>query len=155
MFQKDSPWTRAYLRGNMEAWYTEARSRPRELRFSEEVIIVHDRASAKGGIRVSGTGSYDVLRWDGSCVSLMSDEVSLRPPSVPRAAPIPWRKLGQGIRDQLLTDTNVAFRAERRKKHCKKDPSGKLCVSAREGLSQMIAHYVRQGGDVPAPRQIP
>jgi len=155
MFRKQSPWTRAYVRRNMEAWYTEARSRPRQLTFGEEVIIVHDRASTQSGVRVSGSGSYDVLRWDGSCVSMMSDEIALRPPTTPDVARIPWRRLDPGIRNQLLEDRTVAMRAERRKERCKEDPDGARCTRADQGLSRMIAHYLRQGGEIPDPVRLP
>jgi hypothetical protein len=155
MFRKTSPWTRAYVRRNMEAWYTEARSRPRELTFGEEVIIVHDRASNVTGVRVSGSGSYDVLRWDGSCVSMMSDEIAMRPPTAPEVARIPWRRLEPSIRNQLLEDTTVARRAEQRRESCKSDPYGTKCTRADQGLSRMIAHYLRQGGEIPDPIRLP
>ena len=155
MFRKTSPWTRAYVRRNMEAWYTEARSRPRKLTFGEEVIIVFDRASHATGIRVSGSGSYDVLRWDGSCVSMMSDEIALRPPTTPDVARIPWRRLAPPIRNQLLEDTIVAQRAKQRRETCRQDPGGTRCTRADQGLSRMIAHYLRQGGEIPDPIRLP
>lgn len=155
MFRKTTPWTRAYVRRNMEAWYTEARSRPRQLTFGEEVIIVHDRASSSTGVRVSGSGSYDVLRWDGSCVSMMSDEIALRPPTSLEVARIPWRRLAPPIRNQLLEDTTVAQRVKQRRDHCRDDPDGARCTRADQGLSRMIAHYLRQGGEIPDPVRLP
>jgi hypothetical protein len=155
MFHKSSPWKRAYVNGNREAWYTEARSRPQQLRHSEEVLIVTDRGAASGGVRVSGSGSYDVLRFNGSCVSLMSDEVSMNPRGAVGQAVIPWRKLDPTIRHELLRDEKIAHRAERRRESCKQDRESPRCNHADRGLSELIARYLRLGGDIPPPRRVP
>ncbi|MEP7124758.1 MAG: hypothetical protein ABJE95_27770, partial [Byssovorax sp.] len=73
MFTKGTPWTRGYLRMNVEAWNASGgMSSSDKLVFDEEVLIVAHRSADTGGMQVSGsTGSYDVLRWDGTCASLM------------------------------------------------------------------------------------
>ena len=154
MFHKDSPWTRAYVRGNMEAWYANGRSRPRQLSYGEEVIIVANRANSGSGIQVSGSGSYDVYRWDGSCVSLMSDEVTLRRVGAPNEAVIEWKRLDDGLRANLGQDKHIAHRNDRRLEACKGSDNGR-CERAEKALSQMIAHYVRQGGELPEPTELP
>jgi hypothetical protein len=155
LFHKSTPWTRAYVVRDMEAWYVGGRSRPAQLHYAEEVLVVADRAQQAGGMRVSGAGSYDVYRWDGTCVSLMSDEVSLRRPSEPEVAPIPWRKLDDDLRDVLTQDRRIAYRHEKQRESCKEDWSAPRCERALLGLSHVIADYVRGGGELPAPKRIP
>jgi hypothetical protein len=156
MFHKQMPWTRAYVGRDMEAWYTEGRSRPRELKRGEEVLIVAHRSSA-GSIQVNGaSGSYDVYRWDGTCVSVMANEVTLFGPAQPKVAPINWRRLDDHIRDKLVEDKRIKHRNKARLKNCRSSKANpRLCERAQGGLSRMIAEYVRRGGDVPQPRLIP
>jgi len=158
MFHKDTPWTRAYVRvRKMEAWYVPAgRSRPYTLTFAEEVIIIADRSAGPGGIKVSGSGSYDVYRWDGSCVSVMADEVSTRPPGNPDVATLTWRHLDEGIRAALKAHRKIEFRHDLRMKNCKENEAAKKCLRARKGLSRMVADYVRHGRtELPLPRAVP
>ena len=158
MFHKSSPWTRAYLRRDMEAWYVNgARQNPKKLKFGEEVIIVADRSQGPGGMQVSGSGSYDVYRWDGSCVSLMSDEVALRPPTTPEVAPIPWKLLDSGVQATLERDQRIVQGNEERRKACRElgEKAQQKCERALLGVSRLIAEYVRSGGELPAPKDLP
>lgn len=151
LFRKGSPWTRTYVRArNLEAWLVGGRrASPAKLKLFEEVIVVRDRSAGEGGIRVSGAGSYDVVRWDGTCVSVMSDEVNPRRPGEPEAATIQWRDLTAGVREALLKDTRIAYRDDKRKEHCNAEKGGTRCVQARERLGQMVAVIIREGGVVP------
>ncbi len=158
MFNKGTPWTRAYVRvQKLEAWYVPAgRSRPLELKFAEEVLVIADRSAGPGGMKVSGSGSYDVYRWDGSCVSVMSDEVSTRPPGTPDVAIIPWRHLDDNIRDVLMEQRSIQFRNGLRVKSCKENAAAKKCLRARAGLSRMVADCVRRGtAELPLPNALP
>jgi hypothetical protein len=152
LFRKGSPWTRTYVRvRNMEAWLVGGRrTSPAKLKLFEEVIIVHDRSASEGGIKVSGAGSFDVLRWDGTCVSVMSDEVATRRPGSPEVATIQWKRLDAGVRKVLKEDSRIAYRDEQRKEHCKGAKSAHRCEAARDRLSEMVASYIRAGGSVPS-----
>lgn len=153
MFHKDSPWTRAYVRVNkLEAWYASgSRSRPAELSYREELIVLKDRSATSDGMVVSGAGSYDVLRWDGTCVSVMNDEISMSAYGMPEVATIEWRRLDPDIQTALEKDQKIVFRNKHRRDKCKALGSGSSssCSKAKKGLSRMIAAYVRRGGDVP------
>jgi hypothetical protein len=158
MFQKSTPWKRAYLRRDMEAWYVNGvRQNPQKLKFGEEVIIIADRSQGPGGIQVSGSGSYDVYRWDGSCVSLMSDEVALKPPTTPEVAPIPWKLLDSSVQATLERDQRIVQGNEERRKACKElsEKGQQKCERAHLGVSRLIAEYVRSGGELPAPKNLP
>jgi hypothetical protein len=159
-FAKSSPWTRAYVTRDMEAWYVSPdaqRSSPKQLRRFEEVIILSDRSAPPGGIQISGAGSYDVYRWDGSCVSVMSDEVSLRSPGTPDVATIPWKRLDDDITERLVKDRKIEYRNEKRLELCKKhgEQATLRCERAKTGLSRMIAEFVRGGGDLPLLTAVP
>src|SRR6185503_13326120 len=123
MFSKGTPWTRGYLRREVEAWNASGggpRSSSEKMAFEEEVVIVVYRAANTGGMTVSGaTGSYDVLRWDGSCASLMGEEVTTRAPLSPKHAKIPWKSLEDPTREALLANEKIGKFAAERKKECK------------------------------------
>lgn len=153
MFQKDMPWTRAYLRVSTDAWYADGRrSAPSEVERGEEVLIIANRTGPADGPRVVGAGSYDVFRWDGSCVSVMEDEVTTRRPPVPKIAPIRWRDIEDPIRAKLLEDKQIDYRNEMRRKFCKSgNGESKACKNMKVALMRLIADYVRKGGELPEP----
>jgi hypothetical protein len=153
MFRKSRPWTRAYLRRDMDAWYTGARlSSPVQLVLDEEVIVVATRSGGSGGVQVSGSGSYDVYRWDGKCVSVMADEVSLRRPPVPKSAPIVWKSLTDATREALLDDRAIKLRSDLLRDRCSDNSSAPRCTEATTALIRLIADYVRKGGKLPDTR---
>jgi hypothetical protein len=153
MLRKGTPWTRVYVRRNeMEAWYASGgRSRPAKLRFGEELAVIAVRGAAAGGVQVSGSGSYDALRWDGTCVSLMSDEIARFVPAVPEVAPIPWQRLDADMQEALEKNAKVKFKNESRRSACQAVGPGadKKCATAEQGLARMIGDFVRSGGEIP------
>ena len=87
MFANSSPWTRIYLRGKVKAWNASggASDNSSFLEFDEEVLALAERKADMGGMQVSGAGgSYDALRWDGSCVTLQSEEVTMSKAPAPK-----------------------------------------------------------------------
>jgi hypothetical protein len=156
MFRKATPWTRAYLRLRTEAWYTgNRRAAPVQLELDEEVLIVADRgADRAGGAQIVGASSYDVYRWDGRCASLMADEVTLRRPPLPRAAAIPWRRLGDETRQALLKNPGIKRHQGVVRQRCSEDSTAQRCTEAADALTQLIAGYVRRGGELPEPKLV-
>ena len=156
MFKKSTPWTRAYLRLRTEAWYTGSRlAAPVQLELDEEVLIVADRGGGRAGqAQIVGASSYDVYRWDGKCASVMADEVTLRRPSMPRAAPIPWRRLGDETRAMLLKSSDIKLRQTLARERCSEDSSALRCTEATDALTQQIAGYVRRGGKLADPELV-
>jgi hypothetical protein len=153
MFRKSTPWTRAYLRRDMEAWYTGVRlASPVQLVLDEEVLVIASRSGSSGGIQVSGSGSYDVYRWDGKCVSVMADEVTMRRPPILQSAPIAWKSLTEATREALLDDRGIKFRRNLQRDRCSDDSSAPRCTEATAALIQLIADYVRKGGKLPDAR---
>jgi hypothetical protein len=160
MFTKGSPWTRGYLRREVEAWNASGGvSSTDKLVFDEEVLMLVHREADKGGMVVSGaSGSYDVLRWDGTCASLMGEEVTTKPAPAPQYAKIPWKSLGEPIREALLANDKIGKLAADRKKECKGATIGEVsakCVKVDTKLNASIIDYVRNGGSLPPPSKMP
>lgn len=156
LLKRGSPWQRGYLRAAVEAWNASGGASAQvKLAFDEEVIIVRHRAPGAGGMIVSGaTGSYDVLRWDGGCVTLDAGELTMQAPPRPKAAAVDWKYLSEATQNALLQDPKILDIYKQRRRECKGVTMGevsKKCVVAHEALSQAIVQYVRDGGALPAP----
>ena len=150
LLSRTTPFTRGYLRGKLD-----------ELTFDEEVLIVHFHAPQKGGIVVgSNLGTYDVLRWDGSCSRGVEAEMVTRAkPASPRVARIRWNRMGTRTQDALVAASDTVKRARaKRGKECKGAMTGDVsatCDKADDALSNAVVDYVRSGGALPAPDVVP
>jgi hypothetical protein len=159
MFAKGTPWQRGYLTRKTEAWNAEGgASVAGWVEFDEEVLVLTSRMPPKGGMVVSGTGGYQTLRWDGSCVTLQSEEVTFKRPPQPKYPRLEWRWLEDGMRDALRKDSKVdeAYLAQR--KECKGVTSGevsKKCVTADQKLVDAIVSHVSNEGGLPEPAKLP
>jgi hypothetical protein len=150
LFARGAPFTRGYLRGKLD-----------ELAWDEEVLIVRVRAPQKGGVIVgSNLGTYDVLRWDGSCSRAVESEMVTRSkPANPKAARIRWHRLGARTQDALVAASDVVKRARaRRGKECKGVMTGEVsatCDKADDLLTSAVVEFVRSGGALPPPEDVP
>ena len=117
----------AYLTHDLDAWSTaRVRSTKSRASFDEEVLVLAERR-AQGSIIVSGSAvSYEVLRYDGSCATLMGDELTFKAPPL-AARPVPWDKLDGATRETLATDRNVKSALAKRAAACA-SPGSKRCV---------------------------
>ncbi len=148
LFAKGSPWTRAYLRLNVEAWYPGSRSTKSMLQLGEEVVVLH-HANASGGIIVNGGGGpYDVIRLDGSCASLSGEEVTLKRPGSPKHAAVPWRQLDPRVRQPLLADPSVTETSTVYEEACR-EGAAPACTKAGNKLTVTILEFLARGGKVP------
>ncbi len=159
MFRQGTPWTRGYLTRKTEAWNASGGAAPQgELEFDEEVILLRKRG-ATGGIQVSGAGGgYDVLRWDGACVTLAEEEVTLSKPPTPKTAKIVWRWIDDELREAMKEDSGVRDAFRSRNRECKGATMGEVslkCVKADDALGKAVEVYVRGGGQLPTPAKRP
>jgi hypothetical protein len=147
MFQKDSPWTRVYINHDMDVWFAGAHSTKSKVAGNEEVIVLAHSAS-RSGIKV-GSGGFDVMRWNGDCISVNPEEVSMKTPRRPTRASVPWKILDAKVRDALLGDTEVAAAEAARRKACKEDilhgTTSAKCTKATDALSTAIADAIGEG----------
>jgi hypothetical protein len=157
MFGKDTPWTRMYLSGNTESWNASGGHAARtKLAFDEEVIVLTRRAPRTGGIVMTGVGdTFDVLRWDGSCVSLEAGEMTARKPPQAKRAPIAWPRLAETTKTALRAAPKVAASLDRLSKDCEGDAAKTKCAKAEIALTNAIADHVRAGAALPLPARRP
>jgi len=160
MFRGGTPWQRLYLRGKTRAVNASGGATVEgSLTRDEEVLVLRHRKSDAGGMQIGdGSGQYDVLRWNGSCVSLEAGEVTKRAPGSPGQARIEWRWLGEGMRAALRRDEAVSQAFLARKKECRGATSGavtKACERLDLKLIERIAAHVRSGPELPAPEEQP
>jgi hypothetical protein len=160
MLAKGTPFTRGYLARTTEAWNASGgASSSGKLVLDEEVLVLSHRVPDTGGMVVSGSGGgYDVLRWDGTCASLMAEEVRFRVPAKPKSAPIPWKDLPVKTREALEADEKVGQAVAERRKECKGATMGSVsdkCEKADKKMSAVIVEHLRSGGTVPAPAPLP
>jgi hypothetical protein len=161
MLAKGTPWTRGFLRvKSAEAWNASGGASSQDkLVFDEEFVILTHRQADTGGMQVSGSGGgYDVLRWDGSCSSLSDEEVTLKQSPTPQAAKIPWKYLADATQAALLADAKINKVYTDRRKECKGATMGDVslkCVKLDDQLSKVVVDFVRGGGAIPAPANLP
>ncbi|MDB4993601.1 MAG: hypothetical protein JWM74_1033 [Myxococcaceae bacterium] len=155
---KGTPFTRSYMTRDVDAWNaTGGRTHRAKVLFDEEVMVVQYRKAQSGGIvMVSAngeSGSYDVLRWDGSCVSVMAEEITLARPPQPKRAAIPWRHLDDATKTALLAAPAVKNSYALLGKAC--DGNADRCTKAESALSSAVVDFVRNGGALPPPAHRP
>jgi hypothetical protein len=160
MFAKGTPWTRGYSVTQSVAWNASGGASSNErMNMYEEIIILRQRIADTGGIQVSGSGtSYDVLRWDGSCVTLQEGEfVFDNPPKITNARVV-LKRLEPHVRDALKEADDLRKLYLDHRKECKGVTVGEVskeCEKLDTKLSDAVAAYVRNKGGVPAPKKLP
>jgi hypothetical protein len=138
-----------YLKGKMD-----------ELAWDEEVLTLRYHPVPKGGIQVgSASGSYDVLRWDGSCsMAVDADMLTKNKPPRPRTAHVKWHRIGDHAQTALITASDAVKKMHaRRGKECQGAMSGDVsaaCQKADDALADAIVDFVRSGGSLGAPDPI-
>ncbi len=159
LFSGSAPWTHGYLTRKTEAWNAEGgASVGGFVEFDEEVVLLTSHAPPKGGMQVSGAGGYQALRWNGSCVTLSSEEVTTKRPPSPKHPRIEWRFIEDGIREALRKDSAVDQAAVAVKRECKGVSVGdvsKKCEDADNKLVDSIVKYVAGGAQLPVPEKLP
>ncbi len=161
LFQKDTPWTRAYVAVREAEPYNGlgGPSSDEKLVFDEELLVLAERHPDLGGMTVSGAGaSYDLLRWDGTCATLSAQEVRTQRPPKPGTADITWRHLEDATQNALLEDEHVAKAAAARRKECKGATMGDVsakCEKADRELKEHVVDAIRGGRSIPTPSKLP
>lgn len=158
MFRQGTPWQRLYLKGRTEAVNASGgASIEGFLEFDEEVLVLRSRKASKDGIQIGdSSGSYDALRWNGSCVSLDGGEVTTNVPPKPKASRVEWRWMGETMRDAVRRRESVAEAFRARQKECKGATMGavtKKCEQLDGKLVDEIVKYVRDTADLPMPEE--
>lgn len=162
MFAKGTPWTRVWLAGDVDAWNASGGglTHRAKLAFDEEVLVLAKHgAAASGGIVMTGAQpSFDVLRSDGSCVSVMEGELTTKRPPAPKPATVPWTRLEEATRHALLASPKVKASLDTLAKACadvSTPGAKKACDKADRAFSAAVVDYVRGGATLPVPGRRP
>lgn len=158
MFQKGSPWDRYYMRTGLNAVNGWGNTMSEDLVAGEEVIPISYRGNKDGFVVEGSEGTFDVLRWNGSCVTLDLAEVTRDRPGTPKSSRIEWRALSTSVQDALMEDQRVAKAVKSRQKECKGATIGKVsaeCERLDRELGSVIARHVRDVGAMPPPASHP
>jgi len=159
MFAPKTPWKRAYLQRSFQAWQVSGRGDMRELHTNEEVLILTVNRGGGDGMQLGGR-AFDVLRWDGTCVSLMEDEISFRRPPAAVPANIVWKNLEPSFQAAFAQDKGIDALRAAQARTCdspsvNREPQKSNCEIAREQLSMAIAQSVGRGSALPALSAVP
>jgi len=160
LFGNGLPFTHGYLTRKTQAWNAEGGASDNDyLEFDEEVLLLAERGADKNAMQVSGAGGgYTAMRWNGSCVTLAKEEVTLDKPPAPKSAKVEWRFLDDNVQAGLREDKTINTAVQTRRKECKGAVSGDVslsCVKADDRLTQVIVDYLRKGGKTPVPTKLP
>jgi hypothetical protein len=158
MFQDGTPWTRFYMKLGLNAVNGWGPTVDEDLVQREEVLVINHRL-AKDSLEVEGSlGTYDVLRWNGSCVTLDVNEVTRKLPSHVEVSHIDFRALSDPMQDALMRSGDVEETHNERRKECKGASIGRVtkrCEELDKELGNVVADYVRETDDLPVPKFLP
>ena len=160
MFEKSTPWQRKWVNvRSLEAVNAFGGSQTGgPLTFGEEVVLLRRQRAGGQGMQVSGGDDVEVLRWNGTCVTVRESELVEYVPGLPKHAPIVWAYLDEPTQQALLAKKNIATARDQQRKECrgssKRDVSPS-CEKASGVLDGAIVVAVRKGMDLPLPEKRP
>lgn len=158
MFRAGTPWTRFYMRTGLNAVNGWGPTVAEDLVAREEVIPINYRRQSQSFHVEGSEGTFDVLRWNGSCVTLDANEITSASPSAPRNSRVDWRELSEDMQSALLEDGEVESVYQARRRECKGASIGrvtKACEDLDRKLVDVIASYVRSAKHLPRPKTHP
>ncbi len=160
LFAKGTPWTRVWLAGDVDAWNASGGglTHRAKLAFDEEVIVLsrHGAASMGGIVMTGAQASFEVVRSDGTCVSVMEGEITTKRPPAPKPASVPWTRLEEGTRKALLASPKVKTSLDALAKACANATTDrKVCEKADRAFSASVLDTVRAGAALPLPSRRP
>ena len=159
LFGPKTPWKRVYLQRSFQAWHVGGHGELRELHRGEEVLVVTAGKTGGGGMQIGGR-AFGVLRWDGTCVSLMEDELEFRRPPAAAPANIALKKLDPDFQAVFAEDKRIQALRTTQERLCaapaaEKEPAKTKCELARRQLSLAIAQAVGKGASLPPLSVVP
>jgi hypothetical protein len=100
-------------------------------------------------------GSYDALRWNGSCVSLMAEEITKQKPPKLLHSRVEWRSMSEPMQEALRSNEQIVETYRARRSECKGATMGevsKKCEQLDDKLVALIVKHVREGGQLAEPK---
>ncbi len=158
MFRSGTPWTRFYMRTGLNAVNGWGPTVAEDLVAGEEVIPINYRSQSTSFYVEGSEGTFDVLRWNGSCVTLDVTEVTSDRPHRPRHSRVDWRSLSNEMQQALLENPEIEDLYDERRKECKGASIGRVtkrCEDLDRELVNAIPSYVRTIEQLPEPKEHP
>jgi hypothetical protein len=158
MFQEGTPWTRFYMKTGLNAVNGWGPTIAEDLVQGEEVLVINYRRQTEAFSVEGSLGTYDVLRWNGSCVTLDVGEVTTNKPRNPKHARIDWRSLSEEMQNALLVKPELGELYEERRKACKGASIGEVtakCETLDHQLIDRVAMHTRGQRGLPKPKAHP
>lgn len=157
LFQKSTPFVRQYVNcRNCEL--KNALKGPisdRPLATSEELLLLRVTKGAAEQSKKLPAEIYDLLRWDGTCVTLPKRDVVAHAHGVAQAAPVEFGELDTTMRAAVLRDKKLSGLHASREAACKQNGEAADCSKANQALSDNLVAAIRQGLRLPMPRERP
>jgi hypothetical protein len=165
MFRGGTPWTRVFSKARAPALNAASGGTSlsdEKVDMHEELIALRRNDDARkmraGEMSMGDIAGYDFLRWNGSCVTLHDGEFSAKQPRRVSHARVEWKWLSESTQEALSTDGDVREAFLERRKECRGATMGRVskeCVKRDKYLMDAIVEYVRSGGELPAPSEMP
>jgi len=149
MFAASSPWQRSYIRVQQVDPINTlgGPSSEKDLVFDEEVIVLDGLAGAPTEVSVSGSNGHHVLRFDGTCATVMDDELTQRRPPAPRHAQLNWGHLDTDLQQALLEDPDVKKARRTQRAACRGSSqlnADASCAEAQQRLGDAIVKAIQR-----------
>ena len=157
LFQKHTPFERHYVK-NRNCQMKTAFGGPtgdHPIAYAEELLLLRVKSGPAAQGKKPPVPELDLLRWDGTCVTLSKRDVVTYLPGVAKAAPLEFDELDTTMRAAVVRDKKLEALRAARETECKQDPKGSACEKARQSLSDQLVTAIRQGLRLPMPRERP
>jgi hypothetical protein len=155
LFQKHTPFVREYVK--CKSCETQASVRGHDntpLVFAEELLLLRVITEAPEKAKQAPKETHELMRWDGTCVTLAKRDVVPYLPGNPEAAPIVFDDFDTTMRTALLRDKKIEATQAACEAYCK-DPKSADCKRSRKALSDQVIKAIRLGQRLPMPRDRP
>ncbi len=157
LFQKHTPFVRQYVKSHncelKSAFNGPTGQQP--IAFGEELLLLRVRRDAPAHAKQPAAENYDLLRWDGTCVTLPKHDMVPYLPGVPKAPPVEFDDFDTTMRAAVVRDKKLEVLHAARENACKQAAKGSACESAKKSLSDQLVISIRQGLRLPMPRERP
>jgi hypothetical protein len=157
LFQKHTPFVREYVRckGCEAVSSIGGPVGSRTLGFAEETLLLRVITEMPDQPKQPIRESYDLLRWDGTCVTLSKGDAVSYLPGAAGAAAVRFDDFDTTMRSALLRDRKIEASHSAREKACKSKATSPECGQLDRALADLIVKSIRQGLRLPMPRQRP
>jgi len=154
-FHAGTPWQRFYMLARAKPYNASGGVSllGEQLEYGEEVIALRRRDN-QSGIQINDNAGYDVLRWNGACVTIHDGEFTTSEPRRKGHSRVEWRYLSDNLQSALSADPAITASSRDRRRSCQGATLGIVsqeCVDSDRRLIDDIVRFVRTCRTLPEP----